>query len=136
MFQNDIKILVVDDQGVMRKLIKKFLGDLGFTQVVEADDGATAWPKYIEAIAEDAPFKLVICDWNMPRMNGLELLAKVRASKVLGNTPFIMLTAESENHQVDKATQLKVSAYIKKPFTPDTLFSKMQEVYDSSKAAA
>lgn len=136
MFSKETKILVVDDMSTMRKLVCKQLKDLGFTNVMAVDDGSTAWPVIEKAVRSKEPFELVIADWNMPRMNGLELLNRIRSTSGLIDTPFIMLTAESENHQVDKANQLKVSGYIKKPFTPDMLLSTIEQVSKTCKKVA
>lgn len=128
MFSQNIKILVVEDQGVMRKLLKRHLADLGFRNIVEADDGATAWPKYIEAIADDDPFGLIVSDWNMPLMSGIQLLVKVRKYDRCSDTPFILVTAETDKGSVFSAAQWKVDAYIAKPFTEETIATKLAEV--------
>lgn len=136
MFPKDTKILVVDDMSTMRKLVIKQLKDAGFTDITDKDDGASAWQAVEKAVAEKKPFQLIISDWNMPKMSGLELLMKVRSSAATKNLPFIMLTAESENHQLDKANQLHVTGYITKPFTPAQLVERLTEAYGKAKKAA
>ncbi|MCB0417332.1 MAG: response regulator [Bdellovibrionales bacterium] len=136
MFPKETKIAVVDDMSTMRKLVAKHLQQLGYENVQAFDDGAVAWPEIEKAHASGEPFQLIISDWNMPRTNGLELLSKVRSTKEFSHLPFIMLTAESENHQVDKANLLKVSGYIKKPFTPATLAETLDLVFKKNKKAA
>ncbi|MEZ4750555.1 MAG: response regulator [Bdellovibrionota bacterium] len=136
MFPSETKILIVDDQKVIRTLVRKHLGDLGFTNIVEADDGATAWPLYIEALAERKPFNLVISDMNMPLMDGISFLIKVRSYHASKDTPFILLTAENDKDTVVKAMQWKVSAFIVKPFTRELLVTKMTQVHEGKRAAA
>ncbi|MCB0417162.1 MAG: response regulator [Bdellovibrionales bacterium] len=136
MFPNESKILIVDDQKVIRTLVRKHLNDLGFTNIVEADDGATAWPLYVQALAERKPFNLVISDMNMPLMNGMSFLIKVRSYHANKDTPFILLTAENDKDTVVKSMQWKVNAFIVKPFTRELLVSKMTEVHQVISAAA
>ena len=92
----DIKILVVDDMATMRKIIKNMLSQIGFTNIQEADDGATAWPLIESAIKEGKPFEFIVSDWNMPQMSGLDLLKRVRETNGLEKLPFLMITAEAE----------------------------------------
>ncbi len=134
MFGKETKILVVDDMSTMRKLVTKHLKDLGFENITASDDGANAWIEIEKASKAGQAFELVLCDWNMPRMNGLELLQKVRGTKAIKDTLFIMLTAESETHQVDKANLLKVNGYIKKPFTSGVLIQKLEAVFQKKAA--
>ncbi len=122
---NDIRILVVDDMLTMRKLVKKCLLDFGFTQISEADDGETAWPLISEAADSGSPFRLIVSDWNMPKLKGIDLLRKVRAGDKTKAIPFVLLTAEAEQHQVAEAVSAGVSNYITKPFTPALLKEKV-----------
>jgi two-component system chemotaxis response regulator CheY len=117
------KVLVVDDYATMRRIIRNLLTQIGFTDVDEAADGASALSKLREA-----KFGLVISDWNMEPMTGLQLLKEVRADKVLKDTPFIMVTAESKTENVVAAKQAGVNNYIVKPFNAETLKSKIQSV--------
>ena len=116
-------ILVVDDYNTMRRIIRNLLKQLGFDNVDEAADGAEAYKKLNEKV-----FNLVISDWNMEPMTGLELLKQVRASEKLKNMPFIMVTAESKPENVIAAKQAGVSNYIVKPFNAETLKVKMSSV--------
>lgn len=115
----------------MRKLVMGALTGLGLTQLQEADDGATAWPLIEEAAKSGAPFGLIISDWNMPQLQGIELLKKVRAhadAKVKA-TPFILVTAEAEQKNIVEAVKAGVSNYIVKPFTPAAFGEKILAVY-------
>lgn len=116
-------ILVVDDYSTMRRIIKNLLKQLGFDNVEEASDGGDAFKKLQEKAAA-----LIISDWNMEPMTGMELLKLVRAHDTLKNTPFIMVTAESKPENVIAAKQAGVSNYIVKPFNAETLKVKMTSV--------
>jgi two-component system chemotaxis response regulator CheY len=131
MFDLKTKILVVDDMMTMRKIVKKTLMSFGFTDITEANDGSTAWPLLQEAAAT-APFKLVISDWNMPGTSGVELLKLVRANAAISGTPFVLLTAETEMHQIQQAAALGVDGYVVKPFTPESLKSKLEEIWNNN----
>ncbi len=119
------KVLVVDDMLTMRKLIISILKEIGFTQITEAEDGAVAWTKANET---KEPFGLIICDWNMPNANGLDVLTKVRADARYKNVPFVMVTAELEPHQVAQANKLGISGHVAKPFTNETFKIKLKEL--------
>ncbi|RUM87099.1 MAG: response regulator, partial [Thermodesulfatator sp.] len=93
-----IRVLVVDDFATMRKIIKNILTQLGFKNIIEADDGTTAWE-----ILQKEPVDLIISDWNMPKMNGLELLKKVRSDEKLKDIPFLMVTAEAQKENIIEA---------------------------------
>lgn len=122
----NLRILVVDDFSTMRKIIKNILRQLGFNNVCEADDGTTAW----ETLNRDN-IDFIISDWNMPQMTGIELLRKVRASEEYAATPFLMVTAEAQQENIIEAVQAKVSNYIVKPFTPETLGQKIDKIFAS-----
>ncbi len=130
MFAADTKILVVDDMMTMRKIVKKTLMEMGYKNLTEADDGETAWPLIEAAAATGEAFQLILSDWNMPKLKGIDLLRKVRALEAVKTTPFLLLTAESEKSQVVEAIKAGVSNYVTKPFTPDTLREKLKAVYD------
>ncbi len=137
MFPASTKILVVDDMMTMRKLVKKSLTELGFNNITEAKDGMDAWSKIELALKEGKPYELVLCDWNMPNMRGIELLKKVRHdSQFTEKLPFVMITAESEKGQVMSAIQEKVTGYIVKPFTTDTMKQRLEAAYQASLKAA
>ncbi len=116
-------ILVVDDYNTMRRIIRNLLKQLGFDHVDEAAHGGEAFTKM-----KEKTFGLVISDWNMEPVTGLELLKQVRADEQLKNTPFIMVTAESKPENVIAAKQAGVSNYIVKPFNAETLKTKMSSV--------
>jgi two-component system chemotaxis response regulator CheY len=120
-----MRVLVVDDFSTMRRIIKNILRQLGFTDIVEADDGTTAW----EILNKDR-IEFVISDWNMPKMPGIELLRKVRGSEEFANLPFLMVTAEAQQENIIEAVQAKVSNYIVKPFTAETLGQKIEKIFD------
>ena len=120
----NMRILVVDDFSTMRKIIKNILRQLGFNNVVEADDGTTAW----ETLNRDN-IDFIISDWNMPQMTGIELLRKVRASEEFADMPFLMVTAEAQQENVIEAVQARVSNYIVKPFTAETMKQKIDKIF-------
>ncbi len=130
MFKPESKILIVDDMMSIRKIVKRILTEMNFTNVTEAADGQLAW----KAVTSDGPFDLIISDWNMPNMTGIDFLKNVRESDKHKDTVFILLTAESEESQVKTAIELKVDGYIVKPFTPDALKAKIANGYEKSKA--
>jgi len=124
-YNKDMRVLVVDDFSTMRRIIKNILRQLGFTNIIEADDGSTAW----ETLNKDK-IDFVISDWNMPKMPGIELLRKVRSSEEFANMPFLMVTAEAQQENIIEAVQAKVSNYIVKPFTAETLGQKIDKIFD------
>lgn len=118
-----IKVLIVDDFATMRRILKNILKQLGFRNLVEADDGTSAWD-----ILEGQKVDLIISDWNMPKMTGLELLKKVRASDKYKKTPFLMVTAEAQKQNVIEAVQAGVSNYVVKPFTAEAISDKLEKI--------
>ncbi len=118
-----IKILIVDDFATMRRILKNILKQLGFKNLVEADDGTSAWD-----VLEGQKIDLIISDWNMPKMTGLDLLKKVRASDSLKKTPFLMVTAEAQKQNVIEAVQAGVSNYVVKPFTAEAISDKLEKI--------
>lgn len=118
-----LSILIVDDYKTMLRIIRNLLQQLGFSNIEEASDGAMALGKLRER-----PCGLVISDWNMQPMTGLELLREVRADAQLKDTPFIMITAESKTENVIAAKEAGVSNYIVKPFNAETLKAKISSV--------
>ncbi len=121
----NMRILVVDDFSTMRRIIKNILRQLGFNNIEEADDGTTGWE-----VLNKGGIDFVISDWNMPQMTGIELLRKVRASEEFADMPFLMVTAEAQQENVIEAVQAKVSNYIVKPFTAETLKQKIDKIFD------
>jgi len=120
----NMKVLVVDDFATMRRIVKNILVQLGYKNIVEADDGTTALD-----ILKKEKIDLIISDWNMPKMTGLDLLKTVRGDGGLAATPFIMVTAEAQQDNIIAAVKAKVSQYIVKPFTADTLAEKIQKIF-------
>ncbi len=118
-----IKVLIVDDFATMRRILKNILKQLGFKNLVEADDGTSAWD-----ILQGQSIDLIISDWNMPKMTGLELLKKVRASDNHKRTPFLMVTAEAQKQNVIEAVQAGVSNYVVKPFTAEAISDKLEKI--------
>lgn len=118
-----IKVLIVDDFATMRRILKNILKQIGFKNLLEADDGTTA----MEAL-EKNDIDLVISDWNMPKMTGLELLKWVRANKKYAKTPFLMVTAEAQKQNVIEAVQAGVSNYVVKPFTAEAISEKLKKI--------
>ena len=121
----NIKILVVDDFSTMRRIIKNLLRDLGFTNTEEADDGTTALP-----MLQSGSYDLLITDWNMPGMQGIDLLRKVREDDKLSGIPVLMVTAEQKREQIVEAAQAGVNGYIVKPFTAQTLKEKLDKIFE------
>ncbi len=119
----EIKFLVVDDFSTMRRIVKNLLNDLGYQNVVEADDGNTALP-----ILQQGDIGCLITDWNMPGMHGLELLKAVRSDSKLAKLPVLMLTAEAKREQIVEAAQAGVNGYVIKPFTAETLKEKLDKI--------
>jgi two-component system chemotaxis response regulator CheY len=119
----DMSILIVDDYNTMLRIIKNLLRQLGFNNVEEATDGSAA----LEKLRSNG-FGLVISDWNMEPMTGLQLLRELRADEDLQQTPFIMITAESKTENVIMAKEAGVNNYIVKPFDAQTLRAKMSAV--------
>ena len=123
-YDTDMKVLVVDDFATMRRIVKNILTQLGFKNIVEADDGATAVD-----LLKNEKVDLIISDWNMPKMTGLELLQHVRADAAMADVPFVMVTAEAQQDNIILAVKAKVSQYIVKPFTAETLGEKLDKVF-------
>jgi two-component system, chemotaxis family, chemotaxis protein CheY len=119
-------VLVVDDYTTMRRIMRNLLRQIGFPRVDEAEDGRSALEKL-----KSGDFDLVISDWNMLPMSGLDLLKEVRATPRLKTIPFIMITAANTAGNVVTAKEAGVSNYIVKPFTADTLRRKIEAVFDS-----
>ena len=117
------QVLVVDDYNTMRRILRNLLSQIGFKNVDEAEDGSSALRKL-----QKGGFGLVISDWNMAPMSGLDFLKEVRSDSKLKTTPFIMITAESKTENVVAAKAAGVSNYIVKPFNADTLKRKIESV--------
>lgn len=120
----NLPILVVDDFSTMRRIVKTCLKQLGFENITEAEDGKLALDKL-----NNGTFKLIISDWNMPNMMGIDLLKAVRASDRLKGIPFLMVTAEAQKENILEAAKSGVSNYIVKPFTADSLQQKLEAIF-------
>lgn len=120
----NMKILIVDDFATMRRIVKNILVQLGFKHFLEAEDGSLAWD-----VLQKEQIDFVISDWNMPTMTGIELLKKVRADERFKDLPFMMVTAEAQKENIVEAVKERVSNYIVKPFTPETMSEKIQKIF-------
>ncbi len=120
-----MKILIVDDFSTMRRIIKNLLRDLGFNNTQEADDGSTALP-----MLQKGDFDFVVTDWNMPGMQGIDLLKAMRADDKLKTIPVLMVTAEAKREQIIAAAQAGVNGYVVKPFTAATLKEKLDKIFE------
>lgn len=115
-----MKILLVDDSSTMRRIQKNTLEKIGYTDVTEAGDGAEA----LSTLSKGG-FELVLMDWNMPNMTGIEALRKIKADPALKSVPVIMVTSESEKTRILEAIQVGAANYVVKPFQPETLAEKI-----------
>ena len=121
----NMKILIVDDFSTMRRIIKNLLRDLGYNNTHEADDGNTALP-----MLKNGDYQFVVTDWNMPGMQGLDLLKAIRLDDKLKHLPVLMVTAEAKREQIIEAAQAGVNGYIVKPFTAATLKEKLDKIFE------
>jgi two-component system chemotaxis response regulator CheY len=119
------RFLVVDDFSTMRRIVRNLLKELGYTHIDEAEDGAMALAKL-----KSEPFDFVVSDWNMPNMDGLEMLKNIRADPALCKLPVLMVTAEAKKENIIAAAQAGASGYIVKPFTAATLEEKMAKIFE------
>ena len=128
---SDMKFLIVDDFSTMRRIVKNLLNDLGFFNTAEADEGSSALVEL-----RKGPFDLVITDWNMPGMPGIDLLKAIRADSALAKIPVLMVTAEAKREQIIEAAQAGVNGYVIKPFTAGTLNDKLCKIFERLENAA
>lgn len=123
-------VLVVDDQSESRALLRNILSDIGINQIYEAQDGKTGLAFL------DSSFDLIdviMCDWNMPQMNGIDLLRQIRSTGA--NTPFMMITGRSDKTSVVEAKSLGVNVYVRKPYSPTQIEAKLRAVLQRMEAA-
>lgn len=123
------KILIVDDMGTMRKIIKNMLKKMGCDNLHEADDGLPAWEEIQKNHEAGTPYQFIVSDWNMPGMTGLDLLKNIRADERFSTLPFLMVTAEAEQANVVIAVKAGVSNFVVKPFSIITLKEKIDKIF-------
>lgn len=121
----DMKVLIVDDFPTMRRITKTLMRQIGYSNMIEAEDGKQA----LEILQRDQSIEFIISDWNMPNMTGLELLHAVRADERLKKLPFLMVTAEAEQENILAAVKAGVSNYVVKPFTAQVLREKLEKIF-------
>jgi two-component system chemotaxis response regulator CheY len=119
-----IKVLVVDDFATMRKIVRNVLKQIGFDNILEAEDGQLALQ-----VLKNEDIGLVVTDWNMPNMTGLELLEKIRGNPKTAKLPVLMVTAEGLKENVVAAAKAGVNNYVVKPFTADILQEKLEQIF-------
>ncbi len=122
----NMKVLIVDDFATVRRILRNILKQIGFTNISEADDGKTA----LKALQKEK-FDLILCDWNMPEMPGIDLLNAVKSDDALKDIPFVMVTAEAQKDNIIEAIKTGVNSYIVKPFTADTINKTLKKVFGS-----
>ncbi len=125
------KFLVVDDFSTMRRIVRNLLKELGYANVDEAEDGAMALSKL-----KSETFDFVISDWNMPNMDGLEMLKQIRADAAIAKLPVLMVTAEAKKENIIAAAQAGANGYVVKPFTAATLDEKLAKIFEKLEKAA
>lgn len=121
----NVRVLIVDDFATMRRILKNILKQIGFTNISESDNGKSALMEL-----KKEKYNLILCDWNMPEMSGLELLKKMRSDDGLKDIPFVMVTAEAQKDNIIEAVKSGVSSYIVKPFTAETIGEKLKKIFD------
>jgi len=119
----NMRVLVVDDFATMRRILKNILRQIGFTNIAEADHGKTALN-----VIKGGGVDLILCDWNMPEMSGLELLTMMKSDDELKDIPFVMVTAEATKESILEAVNAGVDSYIIKPFTAETIGEKLKKL--------
>jgi len=120
----NMKVLVVDDFATMRRILKNVLRQIGFRNISEAENGRDALSQL-----KKEKFDLILCDWNMPEMSGLELLQAIRSDDNLKDIPFVMVTAEAKKENIIEAVKAGVDSYIVKPFTAETIGEKLKKIF-------
>ncbi len=125
MADKNMSILVVDDFPTMRRIVRGLLKELGFTNVEEAEDGQDALNKL-----RSGSFEFVVSDWNMPNLDGLDMLKQIRADAALQHLPVLMVTAEAKKENIIAAAQAGANGYVVKPFTAATLEEKLNKIFE------
>lgn len=130
MAEQNLRFLVVDDFSTMRRIVRNLLKELGYTNVEEAEDGVDGLSKL-----RTGQFDFVVSDWNMPNMDGLEMLKQIRADAALSKLPVLMVTAEAKKENIIAAAQAGANGYVVKPFTAATLDEKLSKIFEKLNAA-
>ncbi|MFA5172321.1 MAG: chemotaxis response regulator CheY [Sulfuriferula sp.] len=125
MADKNLKFLVVDDFSTMRRIVRNLLKELGYANVEEAEDGAQGLQ-----MLKGAKFDFVVSDWNMPNMDGLQMLQAIRADPALASLPVLMVTAEAKKENIIAAAQAGANGYVVKPFTAATLDEKLSKIFE------
>ena len=125
MADKNMSILVVDDFPTMRRIVRSLLKELGFENVEEAEDGQEALTKL-----RAGGFEFVVSDWNMPNLDGLEMLKEIRRDPKLSSLPVLMVTAEAKKENIIAAAQAGANGYVVKPFTAATLEEKLNKIFE------
>ncbi|WP_145521005.1 chemotaxis response regulator CheY [Yersinia mollaretii] len=125
MADKNMRFLVIDDFATMRRIVRNLLQDLGFKNVDEAEDGQDALTKL-----RASDFDFVISDWNMPNLDGLQLLTEIRKDEKLNKIPVLMVTAEAKKENIIAAAQAGANGYVVKPFTAATLEEKLNKIFE------
>lgn len=120
----NMKVLIVDDFATMRRIVRNILRQIGFTNMIEAEDGKAALK-----VLKKENVDLILCDWNMPEMPGIDLLKTIKSDDELKNIPFVMVTAEAQKDNIIEAVKTGVSSYIVKPFTAETITEKLNAIF-------
>lgn len=125
MADKNMSILVVDDFPTMRRIVRSLLKELGYENVEEAEDGQEALTKL-----RAGGFEFVVSDWNMPNLDGLEMLKEIRQDSALSSLPVLMVTAEAKKENIIAAAQAGANGYVVKPFTAATLEEKLNKIFE------
>ncbi|MBW2246737.1 MAG: response regulator [Deltaproteobacteria bacterium] len=120
----NMKVMIVDDFATMRRILRNILKQIGFKNIIEAEDGKHALKELKKEKVD-----LIMCDWNMPEMPGIELLKNVRSDDELKEIPFVMVTAEAQKDNILEAVKSGVSNYVVKPFTAETITEKLNKIF-------
>lgn len=128
--EKQFKILIADDHFLIRQFVKRTLMEIGISQIDMVIDGNEAIDAVNDALSNHAPYDILFLDWNMPTMNGIDVLAYVRGKPQYNNSAVVMFTAESEKANIMKAIKLGATTYILKPIAPMELNKKVREVFD------
>ena len=120
----NMKVLIVDDFATMRRIVRNVLKQIGFANIIEADNGKAALK-----VLKNENIDLILCDWNMPEMPGIDLLKTLKSDDELKDIPFVMVTAEAQKDNIIEAVKAGVSSYIVKPFTAETVSEKLNAIF-------